>query len=108
MVAAWVQLAVITFSSIAADQTITASFDLTTGIEETSQAGVALYPNPCENSFIVNAGGEATILYMYDLNGKLVLSQSLQGGSTVDVSSLGKGIYVVKIDGRSYKLIKTH
>jgi uncharacterized repeat protein (TIGR02543 family) len=97
-----------TFSSVAANHTIAASFDITTGIEETSQTGVTLYPNPCRNSFIVNAGGESTMLYMYDVNGKLTLSQSIQGKSTVNVSSLSEGIYVVKIDGRNYKLIKTH
>jgi len=97
-----------TFNSVAANHTITASFDQTTGIEETSQAGVVLYPNPCENSFILNAGERATILYLYDVYGKLVLSQPIQGESTVNISSLGKGMYIVKIDGRSYKLIKTH
>jgi uncharacterized repeat protein (TIGR02543 family) len=97
-----------TFSNVTANHTIAASFDITTGMEETSQAGVTLYPNPCQNSFVVNTAGEATILYLYDVNGKLALSQPIQDKSTVDVSALSKGIYVVKIDGKSYKLIKIH
>ncbi|MDP4189082.1 MAG: MBG domain-containing protein, partial [Bacteroidota bacterium] len=36
--------------------------------------GLILYPNPCGNEFNINAGDSLSVLYMYDLTGKLVLT----------------------------------
>jgi hypothetical protein len=79
----------------------------TTSINETSLSKqVIIYPNPCANSFSVNAGQEPTILYLNDINGRLLLKQTIQDESTINVSVLKNGVYIVKVKGESYKLIK--
>ncbi len=60
---------------------------------------INIYPNPC-NSYINIETIQATI-GIYDMNGNLI--KQLYNKSTVDVSDLPKGIYVIKTD----KLRKT-
>jgi hypothetical protein len=60
---------------------------------------VNVYPNPASNnvqiSFTDNSG-EITHINMYDVNGKLVLSQTINN-NTIDVSNLPEGVYNVSI-----------
>jgi sugar lactone lactonase YvrE len=77
-----------------------------TGMETKSLQDITISPNPCTNGFTINADEKACMLYMYDLTGKLVLSQQLSNSNYVNVESLKAGIYVVKVDGKEYKLMK--
>jgi hypothetical protein len=68
--------------------------------------GLHIYPNPCTDGFTVDAGDKATTLYIYDLSGKFILTQKVSGLSRVNVSNLGNGVYVVKVNGKNIQLIK--
>jgi len=71
-----------------------------------STSGFSLYPNPTRNAFTVNGlNGEATVA-LTDLNGKPMLQQTIVPGSTISLSNLPVGIYVVKIttDGTVVRL----
>ncbi|HEX7413769.1 MAG TPA: T9SS type A sorting domain-containing protein [Bacteroidia bacterium] len=64
-----------------------------------SKDGVSIYPNPNTGSFHIDytgISGEA-VVNVYDINGKLVLSQTMNGKTTIDASSLNDGIYNVNI-----------
>jgi len=56
-----------------------------------------LYPNPTSRAFKINK--QATDLYIYDVTGKVVkqFNGTFSTDSNFDVSSLGRGMYFVKI-----------
>jgi type IX secretion system substrate protein len=72
----------------------------TTGINKLSSVSntINIYPNPSNGSFIIetNATTKQTI-QMYDVNGKLVLSQIINDKTNIDAGSLNEGIYNISI-----------
>ncbi|HEX7415114.1 MAG TPA: T9SS type A sorting domain-containing protein, partial [Bacteroidia bacterium] len=71
----------------------------TTGINKlASNNAVSIYPNPNNGSFVLepNSNTEQT-MQIYDVNGKLVLSQIINGKTTIDASNLNEGIYNISI-----------
>ncbi len=76
-----------------------------------SQAKYSVYPNPVvSNSFSVKGKNLEQLqeLSIFDLSGKLLQQehQPFKTKSTVNVQNLKSGIYMVKIDGQSLKIIK--
>ena len=43
---------------------------------------------------------------LYDLDGKIVCSQACCGESFIDVSHLSVGVYVLNVNGETYKIVK--
>ncbi len=67
-----------------------------TNTNETAQ--VSVYPNPSKDNFIIETNSaEKYVLNMYDMNGKLVLSQTLQSKTNIYSSVLPTGIYNISI-----------
>ena len=66
-----------------------------------------LAPNPCTDIFfVINDTEEPVIVQVYETNGKLVLTQNINGNFTgVNVSALQKGLYLVKINNTVHKLL---
>ncbi len=57
-----------------------------------------IYPNPNNGSFVIETNGNAKqSIQVFDVNGKLVLTQSVNGRTNVDASSLTEGVYNVSI-----------
>jgi hypothetical protein len=71
-----------------------------TGIEQvaSNKEQISIYPNPSNGSFVIetNATTKQTA-YIYDVNGKLVLSQTINGKTNIDASSLNEGVYNISI-----------
>jgi hypothetical protein len=74
------------------------------GVEENILlAGNRVYPNPVESTlFFTN---DANIVQVFDITGKLVISE-YNNISSMDVSSLDKGIYLIEVDGVKTKFVK--
>ena len=72
----------------------------TTGINQNRlENSLVIYPNPTSSSFHIDytgITGEA-VVNIYDVNGKLVLSQGMNGKTVIDISNLSEGIYNVNI-----------
>jgi type IX secretion system substrate protein/PKD domain-containing protein len=72
----------------------------TAGIKtlNTQQAKLRIYPNPSNGNFIIETN-EVTnqALNIFDINGKQVLSQTINGTTTIDASNLNAGIYNISI-----------
>lgn len=85
--------------------TVTQRGGITTGFD-IQRNEIMIYPNPTADGFIINAGEKATTISIYDLSGNLILSKPVQGHDYVNVSDLSKGIYIVKLNLETYKLIK--
>ena len=64
---------------------------------------VSIYPNPNNGFFeIETTSSDKQTLQVFDINGKLVLTQTISGKITIDGSSLSEGFYnlTLKTDNR--------
>ena len=59
---------------------------------------ISIYPNPNNGNFVVepNSATKQT-MQIYDVTGKLVLTQTINGKTTIDASSLNEGVYNISI-----------
>jgi type IX secretion system substrate protein len=79
--------------------------DITTtalaGIEQIKDINseVMVFPNPASTSFQVGFSGtlSASTINVYDVNGKLVLSQATNSKTNIDASNLNAGVYNISI-----------
>ncbi|HEY5591235.1 MAG TPA: leucine-rich repeat protein [Paludibacter sp.] len=73
--------------------------DPSTGIKELkgSDFSVLLYPNPVTDGFYINAGEKATTVSIYNLSGVLTLTKQIAGKSYINISTLARSLYIVKI-----------
>ncbi|HTA61811.1 MAG TPA: SBBP repeat-containing protein [Bacteroidia bacterium] len=61
---------------------------------------VNIYPNPTKGSFIIETTAtEKQSVQVFDVNGKLVFSQTINGNANIDASNLSDGVYNVSIIG---------
>ncbi|HWY37317.1 MAG TPA: T9SS type A sorting domain-containing protein [Bacteroidia bacterium] len=59
---------------------------------------IKIYPNPNNGIFIIEASSlEVQSVQLFDLNGKLILSQASHGKTTIDATNLNEGIYSLKV-----------
>ncbi|HXD93429.1 MAG TPA: PKD domain-containing protein [Bacteroidia bacterium] len=78
------------------------STNSTTGINQVKATTPQLniYPNPSNGNFVVETNDATNkMLQIYDINGNLVLSQTVSGTTNVDASNLNNGIYNLNIIG---------
>ena len=72
----------------------------TAGIEQFagSSIPVNIYPNPSKGSFVIEPGNSTKqSMQLYDVNGKLVLSQTILGKTSIDGSALPEGVYTLHV-----------
>lgn len=80
------------------DYSLTANFHTTIGIDEVSQKQLCFFPNPAQDQISFEMEEPTTIRVM-DMNGKLVLEQKLITNTTLDISNLDAGVYMVFMIG---------
>ena len=82
----------------------------TLSVDDNSLSNFSLYPNPSINSVELNSTNTPiSEISIYDLSGKLLLSKKYNSEININlnVSNLGAGIYLLKINNKkSIKLIK--
>ena len=85
-------------------------------IKDSAKLKIVIYPNPFNSVINISSNKDSEvvgrILKLYDVSGKLYLTQIIQSKNTIlNVSHLGSGIYILKIEGESgihiYKVMKT-
>ena len=72
----------------------------TTGVEQLTDSNeqVNIYPNPASTSLTLTLSkGDGTLMQVYDVNGKLVLSQTISGKTSIDASTLNEGVYNISL-----------
>jgi len=76
-------------------------------IVETQNDQFNVYPNPVFNQLQFESDLIGEILFIYDLTGKIVFEKLIEKeNSTIDVSSLNSGIYVLRYGESSQKVVK--
>jgi|GEM_PF-2262764 len=59
---------------------------------------ITVYPNPSNGNFIIETNSSAKqSLQVFDVNGRVVLTQTISGTATIDAGSLTSGVYNVSI-----------
>lgn len=87
-----------------AETTFTANISTTVGADAIQNKTPMVTPNPADNYFTVNVDGN---LVLFSINGVKVLDISnYTQGQNVDISYLPSGVYFVKINNNTIKLIK--
>lgn len=77
-----------------------------TAIDQIS-ASFAIYPNPATDVINVSGCAEGDRIDVYSISGKRIFSTKATGQqTTINLSSLSKGQYIVVVNGRSMTLIK--
>jgi surface protein len=71
----------------------------TASIDDQNQLDISIYPNPTNDKLFIQGLSDATKVSIYNVLGKLVLSQTIS--KEIDVKQLSKGVYILKIiDGQ--------
>ncbi|MBP3739934.1 MAG: fibronectin type III domain-containing protein [Bacteroidales bacterium] len=83
--------------TVTADIVLTAQFAIGVGIDVADATAVSLFPNPATSSVTVKGIGSNATVAVIDLNGREVLRQQADGTATIDVSTLAKGAYYVRV-----------
>lgn len=66
-----------------------------------------IYPNPAYDHISVsNLNAAKTTVYVYSLSGQMLLKKELEDDGNIDISNLVPGLYVVRINERTFKLSK--
>tara|TARA_B100001758_G_scaffold81904_1_gene69620 strand:+ start:21868 stop:23826 length:1959 start_codon:yes stop_codon:yes gene_type:complete len=79
---------------------INISANISASINEEVKNTIFAYPNPADKSITINYSGKKEI---YNMLGKKILETF---NNEIDISFLSKGVYVIKVDNASIRLIK--
>jgi hypothetical protein len=77
---------------------------VSTAINELTTESISVYPNPATST--LNIEGSTGIAYVYNLAGTMVLTQDLSQSTSMDISDLTNGVYLLKVDGEIIKVVK--
>ncbi|MEN1783592.1 MAG: T9SS type A sorting domain-containing protein [Bacteroidota bacterium] len=89
--------------------TLLANLSPTFGPKEEATTQMRLYPNPAPGSFVLadqKGQSQKLRLQIVQLSGAIVWEKTYQTGAVVDVSSLQKGLYLLRISGEAIE--ETH
>lgn len=78
------------------------------GIADIGADQLSIYPNPASDMITVKMNGSvASQNYtLSDLQGREIISGSIDHQSSINISSLSTGVYMLHINGRAYKIVK--
>ena len=67
------------------------------GVPEFAELQIQMYPNPAATHINIRADQSLTEIQIFDVSGRLVLSEQINQVSTIQVGHLTKGMYVVRL-----------
>ena len=76
------------------------------GISEENDQNPVIFPNPVLGSFSLRNLNSKETIHVYALDGRLVKSVEVSGDQPIDVSDLSFGVYLVKTQSQTLKMIK--
>jgi uncharacterized protein (DUF2249 family) len=67
-------------------------------LNQNQQSAIDIYPNPTQNNFTIETNSaEKQTISVFDINGKLVLLQNINGTTSIDASNLSQGVYNLNV-----------
>ena len=78
----------------------------TEGTNENEATALSIFPNPVHETLVIrNLQGSQTVS-IYALDGRLMKTFAASGEQAIDISDLAMGIYLVKTESATLKMIK--
>jgi hypothetical protein len=77
------------------------------GINDITVNQLSVYPNPVTESFRIAGLATPTQVTITDISGKTVLQQTVAGDESISIEHLPQGVYFVRVNGRTVKIIKS-
>ncbi len=71
-----------------------------------NKANLKISPNPASEYFTISGLKQKSLLKIYSMSGQIVHSENYVPNTSVDVSKLKSGIYLVQINNVTFKLIR--
>ena len=75
-------------------------------VNDLEKSAIKIYPNPVKNELSISGIAKDEPFEIYSLDGKLIKTGTISSGKTIDVNSLPKGVYLIKIENQNLKFIK--
>ena len=82
------------------------SESIVTGVGVVEPQRVLLYPNPVDDFFIIEGINESCELFIYSMNAVEIMHTKYNNGRQINVSSLKRGKYIVKVGNKIGEFIK--
>lgn len=87
------------------------SSNCTVGVKELAEENfiLALYPNPANESVTLTSSANKSLSYeIVNTLGDVILKGSIKDREEINTGALSQGIYVVKVSGKTLKLVVSH
>ncbi|WP_332020082.1 M1 family aminopeptidase [Kaistella sp.] len=75
-------------------------------VNDTTKDAVKIYPNPVKEKMSVSGIHKDTVYEIFSMDGKMIKTGTYSSGKTIDVNTLTKGVYLLKIENQNLKFIK--
>ena len=75
-------------------------------LNENTTSALSLIPNPTRDKFIIKNLQNNGMAHIYTLDGRLMKSFEATEGTIVDISELAEGMYLLHINGQTFKMMK--
>lgn len=84
---------------VLSDTTFEAVFEATTSIKDIKESSITVYPNPATDNItlILPENINQAFFTLYDMQGRVLIQQTLTRQNTISVTDIAKGIYIYRI-----------
>jgi len=95
-------------STVVSDTTLYAKWnaDIVESINAPTNAGVNIFPNPATDKIFIKGILQGEKIVITDISGKTLISETANDEAIISVSSLAKGLYLIKTGNNTTKFIK--
>lgn len=83
-------------------------FNAPVGIDNKSNQGINIYPNPCKETIAIKGLStfSESIVEIYNTSGQLILNTYIKGNETIIITTLPQGIYLLKLNNSYQRFVK--
>ena len=83
------------------------NFSYIAGIQEIEAAGYKIYPNPASSYLkILSQDTDLNHYQIFSSDGRIVLEGVSRNEESVDIHTLSKGLYIIKVNDKTFKITK--
>lgn len=83
-------------------------FSGTTSVETIESDHIRIYPNPATTFLRISSDRNSDSRYqIFSIDGRLLMSGVCKQEETINISRLSKGLYLIKVDGKTFKISKS-
>lgn len=86
---------------------VRANFDQSLSVADMALEGISVYPNPSEGVINVkNENNTASVVEVFTVGGKKVMSKEITSTSTIDLTGNGTGVYLIKVSNENGSMVE--